>query len=259
VSKPIKPKQRHFVEQLRCGLQGVAQWLVAVDCVLRPGGESSPSMPTRLLVRQVAITVVVFGPLYGMAMGSFAWMTGEREFFIQLPLMIFSGIKVPLLLAVTVAISLPSFFVINTLFGLRDDFREVLLAIVSAQAGLAIILASLLPLTLFVYICVMPRALGYKTAVLFNALMFGLASVASQALLAAYYRPLCKSNPRHATMMKVWIFVYAFVGIQAGYCLRPFIGSPDQEVGFLRDGPFENAYVKVWQMFIDVADHWLAI
>lgn len=262
-------------EQLRCGLQGVVQWLVAVDYVLRPGGEThgSPNATDlssateqksekheraapMLRLRQVVLTVLVFGPLYGLVMGSYTFVSGEREFTDQLYQMVYSGIKVPLLLAITVIVSLPSFFVINTLLGLRDDFRDVLRAIVSAQAGLALILASLLPITLFIYVSVDPQAAGYQTAVLFNALMFGLASVASQLLLAQYYRPLVRENPRHRVMMRVWIFVYAFVGIQAGYCLRPFIGSPQKDISFLRDGPLENAYVKVWSLANEVFSQW---
>ncbi len=121
----------------------------------------------------------------GAAMGSYAWVVGQRTFAEQIPQLIYSSVKVPLLVAMTVAISLPSFFVINTLLGLRDDFREALRAIVSAQAGLAIILVSLFPLTLFSYVSLQPLDVSYQSAVLFNAAMLGLASISAQFLLTA--------------------------------------------------------------------------
>jgi len=54
--------------------------------------------------------------------------------------------------------------------------------------------------------------------------------------------------------MIIWIFVFAFVGIQMGYVLRPFIGVPTNPITFLRENPFENAYVRVWQLILDVID-----
>jgi len=195
---------------------------------------------------------MVLGPVYGIAMGSYAWVAGERTLIEQVPQMIYSGVKVPLLIAVTVLISLPSFFVINTLLGLRDDFRESLTAIVSAQAGMIMILTSLFPLTLFAYVSTSHESFNYQLAILVNAAMFGLASVAAQILLRGYYLPLVANNVRHRWMIRIWITVYAFVGIQASYVLRPFIGNPETPISFFRKGSFENAYVKVFELTVDV-------
>ena len=172
-------------------------------------------------LRKVIAIVLVCGSIYGIAMGAYASVIGKRSLMEQIPQLIFSGIKVPLLIGFTVIISLPSFFVINTLMGLRDDFRESLRAIVSAQAGLTVVLASLCPITLFVYSSLPPERWSYPFAVLFNAAMFALASVSAQTLLGSYYGELIKRNARHRSMVRMWIVVYAFVGIQAGYVLRP--------------------------------------
>ena len=87
--------------------------------------------------RSLGGCVVVLGFVYGMAMGSYGGVVGDRVW--QL---LYSGLKVPLLLLLTFLIGLPSFFVLNTLLGLRRDFREALRALVAAQAGVAIVLAS---------------------------------------------------------------------------------------------------------------------
>ena len=65
-------------------------------------------------LRRVAAMVAICGPVYGAAMGSYAFISGDRVLWEQLPQILYSGLKVPLLLAITVAISLPSFFVINS-------------------------------------------------------------------------------------------------------------------------------------------------
>jgi len=205
-----------------------------------------------LPLRRVLAIILICGPIYGAAMGAYAFVVGQRTFLEQVPQLIYSGVKVPLLIAITVAISLPSFFVINTLLGLRDDFREALRAIVSAQAGLTVILVSLFPFTLFSYVSLSPLNVSYPLAILFNAGMFGLASVSAQVLLRGYYQKLVKRNPRHRWMIRMWVFVYAFVGIQAAYVLRPFIGSPQLPPTFFRKESLQNAYVKVFELIVDV-------
>lgn len=198
--------------------------------------------PWRALA-ELALLVVVFGLAYGAVMGSYAGPKGPRV--LQ---MIFSATKVPLLLLLTFAISLPSFFVLNTLLGVRDDFGDAVRALVATQAALTIILASLAPITGVWYLSVT----GYREAILFNALMFGVASIAAQFLLRRLYRPLIARNPKHRLLLRLWLLVFAFVGIQMGWVLRPFIGHPAGRTTFFREGAWGNAYVEVAIMIREV-------
>ena len=152
----------------------------------------------------------------------------------------------PLLLLITGLLSLPSFFVLNTILGVRSDFGYVLQALLATQAGLTIILASLAPLTALWYVS-FPN---YSAAVLFNALMFGVASLAAQWLLRRFYRPLIARNPRHRILLRTWLIIFAFVGIQLGWVLRPFIGDPKSPTRFFREGAWGNAYVQVFNMAV---------
>jgi hypothetical protein len=186
---------------------------------------------------------VFCGLLYGAVMGTFGGVEGDRGLQV-----VYSAAKVPMLLLATVFLSLPSFFVLNTLFGLRDDFREALRAVVASQAALAIVLVSCAPLTLFWY----ASSADYQAAILFNALMFGTASIAAQGVLRRSYRRLIARNHRHRVILRGWLLIYAFVGIQLGWTLRPFIGDPARPIRFLRGGELENAYVIVARMFLDV-------
>lgn len=229
--------------------QNVGRGFDTVDHVLR--GRETACSRTGLPLTTVATLVVVCGLVYGLVMGSYAAIAGERDWTAQGWQMAYSAVKVPLLIALTLLISLPSFWVLSTLLGLRDDFRQSLSAIVSAQAGLMIILSSLAPLTLLCYVSLSGPA-AYSMAVLINAFFFGFSSVTAQRLLARYYRQLIQRNSRHRVMLRVWILVYAFVGIQSGYVLRPFIGSPARPITFFREEPFENAYVRVLGMVWEV-------
>lgn len=161
---------------------------------------------------------------------------------------VFSAVKVPLLLLGTFGISLPSFYVLNMLMGLSRDFRDAVRALVATQAGLSVVLASLAPYTALWYLSVS----DYRAAVLFNASMFTIASFSGQWLLRTYYRPLIEKNSKHRPMMWAWMFVFALVGIQMGWVMRPFIGSPGAPAEFLRSSGWSNAYVVVGRLIWDV-------
>jgi hypothetical protein len=190
----------------------------------------------------LALCVVVFGMGYGAVMGSFGCTSLDRLLH---PL--YAALKVPLLLLVTGALSLPCFFVLYTLAGLRQDFGAVLRALLAAQAALAVILAALAPFTAWWY----ASSANYGAAVLCNGVMFALGSGGAQLVLRRHYRPLIARHPRHRLLLRAWLGIYIFVGIQMGWVLRPFIGDPDQPVQFFRTESWGNAYVVVarllWQ------------
>ena len=194
--------------------------------------------PGRAILR-LAVLIVFFGLLYGAVMGTFSGIAGRR-----LLQVLYSALKVPLLLLATFVLSLPSFFVLNTLAGLRDDFAAAVRALVAAQAVLTMILASLAPFTAVWYL----SSGDYPAAILFNGLMFGIASISAQWLLRHLYRPLIDRNPRHRWLLRLWLLIFAFVGIQMGWILRPFVGDPGSPTRFFRQGMWGNAYEQLLQI-----------
>jgi hypothetical protein len=162
--------------------------------------------------------------------------------------MLFSAIKVPLLLLATFGLSLPSYFVINSLLGLREDVGAAVRALLATQACLTVVLCALSPFTLFFY----ASFRGYQEATLFNGVMFAVASVSGQLLLRRLYRPLVARDARHRGLLRLWLVIYCFVGIQMGWLLRPFIGAPEVPTRFLREDTWGNAYVIVAQRIWDL-------
>lgn len=234
------------------------------------GARGRPATAGRALAHLLA-TVVLFGLFYGAVMGAYGAFAraeppapprppaphasvnttrprlparGARAHRVSPNLglqMLYSAVKVPLLLLVTFALSLPSFFVLNTVLGVRGDFGRVMQGLVATQAGLTVVLAALAPLTAFWYASVP----DYSAALLFNAAAFGVASLAAQWILRRYYRPLVALNPRHRALLRGWVVIYAFVGIQMAWLLRPFIGDPHTPTAFFRADAWGNAYVEL--------------
>jgi hypothetical protein len=210
----------------------------------------NPAFPIPILVevvtlraRTFALLVAAFGGLYGAAMGLFEPSTDR---WLQ-PLI--SAVKVPLLVLVSFALSVPSFYVINALLGLREDFRPAIRAIVQAQASFCMVILSLAPVTLLWYVSVP----DYKLAVAFNGMVFAIGSLAAQLVLRRLYRPLVQRNPRHRSMLVLWAGLFAFTSIQMAWVLRPFVGNPREPVRFIREEAWGNAYVEVWNLLVRIA------
>jgi len=196
----------------------------------------------RLHRRSLALEIVLGGAIYGAAMGSFGGWAGDRLWQVG-----YSAAKVPLLLLATWLLSVPSFYVFNTLAGLQRDFGRALAALLAAQAAVAIVLASLAPLVLLWN----ASNDNYRVAVLFNALLFLVASLAAQSVLRRHYRPLIAAAPRHRRLLQAWLVLYAFVGIQMGWMLRPFVGDPEAPVHFFRRETWGNAYLVVFELVVN--------
>ncbi len=182
------------------------------------------------------LIVLAASGLYGAILGS--WSAGGDGRFALIP---YSAIKVPLVVLATTCVCLPGYFVLSTVLGLRSDFPIALSAIAAGQAGVALALASLAPLTRVAYI----SGIGHNQALVLAAAMFALATLAGAAVMLRRYRPLLAKTRRHRLMLGAWVTMYIFVGIQMGWMLRPFVGTPGMPVTFLRQEPLSNAYVAV--------------
>jgi hypothetical protein len=185
--------------------------------------------------------IITCALLYGGAMGTFAGILGDRAWQV-----LYSALKLPILLTGSFALALPSFFILNTLLGLRADFPIAMRALLSAQATLAVVLLSLAPFTLLWY----ASSANYQHAVLFNGAMLALSCLIGQHALRKAYRPLIASNPRHRSLLLVWLVLYIFVAIQMSWVLRPFIGTPDRPTTFFREEAWGNAYIVVLKLIL---------
>lgn len=218
------------------------RWIHGVDQILsHQPGQAAPLRLTRLVT-----CAVLGGVVYGAVMGSYSGLSLDR-----CQLLFFAASKVPLLTLGAFVLSLPSFFVINTLLGLRDDFGRSLRGLAATQASLAVVLAALAPFTATYY----ASTTNYSSAVVFNGLMFLIATAAAQLVLRRHYTPLIAENLRHVWMLRGWLIIYWFVAIQLAWLLRPFVGDPNSRPEFFRpDVLAENAYVVVvklaWRVFV---------
>jgi hypothetical protein len=171
------------------------------------------------------------GALHGLALGA---TSGEPV------LAVYSAVKVPVLLLLSSVITLPTFYVLHAVLGLRDDFRAACHGLWGAQAAMGITLGALAPVVAFLAVSVVdPYFLTLADGALFAAAVW-----VGQVVLRRHYRVLLARDRRHRVTLTCWAVLYVFFAIQLAWVLRPFLGTPGYPVEFLRASAFEqNAYV----------------
>ncbi len=184
---------------------------------------------------------------YGVVMASFAGIDSVRIWYVLI-----GAVKVPILFGMTLFIAVPCFYVFHMLLGVGDDFSRVWSALVDYQLSVAMQLFALAPVTLLVNITVD----SYRVVQSWNVLIFAMVAFQAQRSLRVVYASLIESNSVHRHLSRFWLAIYAFVGIQLGWTLRPFFGHPDLPPQFFRD-EIGNAYVEVFRILQRALEHML--
>jgi len=241
-------------------------WLKNLDDLLR-GNKTTPERlaeGTRHIELKPLIGIgVVLGILYGVFMGLFAVASRTPACPEQL---LATAVKVPALFFLTLLVTFPSLYVFSALLGVRLGPADTLRLLVAAIAVNLAVLASFGPITGFFVLSTTSYYFIKLLNVAFFAvagtiglgfLMRALnrleaAQVASEAeegeekvpsidalvedspakpgVPVAQVAPWPSPLPRPSTarrVFRVWVVLYALVGAQMGWILRPFIGAPD--------------------------------
>ena len=180
-------------------------------------------------------TLVGLSALYGAAAGAYAGPAQAAS----------AAIKLPLLFLGTLSICFPGFFVIQVLVGSRLRLSQVLALVLGALSLSAILLAAVVPITVFFLF----TGANYYFLTLLHVLIVLGAGLLGMAALHDGLAFACEKRgiyPKKAmTIMKVWAVLFAFVGIQMAWNLQPFVGDRGQPFQLFRHnkGNFYTAVV----------------
>lgn len=180
-------------------------------------------------------TLVVLCALYGAAAGAYAGPAQALS----------SAIKLPLLFLGTLLICFPGFFVVQVLAGSRLRLAQVLALVLGALALSAILLATVIPVTLFF----LWTGAHYHFLTLLHVVIVLGAGLVGMLALHEGLAFACEQRgvyPRKAmAIMRAWAVLFAFVGIQMAWNLQPFVGDRGQPFRLFRhhEGNFYTAIV----------------
>jgi hypothetical protein len=167
-------------------------------------------------MKAMVVSSVSFFALYGAVMGSShsLWQT------------LSATVKLPILFLATLFICVPSLYFFSLLFGSNQSLRQSLAVILTAITVTSVLLLSCAPITLFFLL----TTSHYQFFKLLNVAIFAISGLMGVVFLYQGIKVVSGSETEGAGSRKfvliAWMFVYAFVGSQMAWTIRPFIGAP---------------------------------
>lgn len=202
--------------------------LAVVETILRNRyhffEEIGEGIGLRAKMRAMLISSIAFLALYGAAMGSThsLWQT------------LSSAIKLPVLFLATLIVCSPTLYFFNVLFGSNQSLSQNIALILTAITVTAVLLLSFAPITLFFLL----TTSHYQFFKLLNVAVFSIAGSMGVIFLGQGMRIVSASSQEggraRRRVLRLWILVYAFVGSQVAWTLRPFIGAPSMKFELFR-------------------------
>jgi hypothetical protein len=174
-------------------------------------------------LRDMVVSTAILFSLYGLMMGTSN----------SLQQALASAVKLPSLFLITLFVCLPTLYFFNLLFGSQLTFRQtsaLIMAALNVTAALSLAFASI---TLTFWLTVP----DYSAFLLLNVGVLALMSWWGLTFLIQGMRLVHTGylGIHRRRMLLFWMLVYAFVGTQMAWALRPFVGSPDAPFELIRE------------------------
>lgn len=186
------------------------------------------------IIASMSILCAILSAIYGLTMGM------DHSLFQSVA----AAVKLPLLFVLTAIICIPSLYTFNVLLGQRFKFLQTVTLMVMTLGTTSILLASLAPIAFF-FSLTTPQ---YSFLLLLHVSIFGLCGLYGVQYLyrGCSYLAFRMEQPLNTLLLRIWIVIYALVGMQLGWRLRPFVGSDGSPFQIFRTEQGGNFYIAVW-------------
>ncbi|MHC5595103.1 MAG: actin-binding WH2 domain-containing protein [Nostoc sp.] len=176
-------------------------------------------------ISSLFVTSSIFFAIYGAIIGASNSLAQALS----------GAIKLPVFYLLTLMICFPTLFFFNVLFGSRSSIQQHFVVLLTSISVISVLLFSLAPVTLF-FLITTPDS--YQFFKLLNVLIFGITGIFGVKFLYEGMQLLSQQDEvgkkTRTTILRSWLLLYAFVGMQLGWFLRPFFGAPDSKFELFR-------------------------
>ncbi len=175
-------------------------------------------------IKAMLVSSITFFALYGAVMGAShsLWQT------------LSSAVKLPILFVVTLFVCVPSLYFFSLLFGSNQSLGQSFAVILTAITVTSVLLLSCAPITLFFLL----TTSQYQFFKLLNVAIFAVAGFMGIVFLYQGMQIVSAAEKEGSgsrqMVLFLWMFVYAFVGSQMAWTIRPFIGDPHSNFELFR-------------------------
>ncbi|MFK8102029.1 MAG: hypothetical protein AB8G15_05885 [Saprospiraceae bacterium] len=187
--------------------------------------------PNNLVFAQI-ILIAIFSFLYGTIMGSYnSW---EQS--------LSSGGKLCILIFLTLVICFPSFYIVQLVLGSKVKIKQLAMMILSGFLMTTTIMLAFAPIILLFQL----SGDNYNFLKFLHLGVFVFAGFfGMRAVLEALKTSFAATGvyPKIGlNIFRIWVIIFAFVGVQLAWNLRPFVGSKDMKFELLREDTRGNFY-----------------
>jgi len=208
--------------------------------------------------RRFLVACLILGASYGFFMGWHALFSRDAP---DVRYAAADMVKVPALFLLTLLVSFPSLYVFSALLGSPFRFSATLLLLLGSTTVAIVTLASFGPVAAFFALCT--ESYGFMK--LLHVAFFALAGAIGSGFVLRELRQVgagpepqpgarpadSKGESAVPAVFKVWTIIYALVGAQMSWVLRPFIGAPEMEFSIFR-AKEANFFINVWRTIVDL-------
>jgi hypothetical protein len=146
-----------------------------------------------------------------------------------------SAIKLPIVFLLTLVVTLPTLYFFNLLYGSGLNLGQNFALILTAVTVTGVLLLSFAPVVLFF----LTTSSNYQFFKLLNVAIFAITGVVGVQFLAQASDMMGNTDRQgilaRRRLVRFWIILYAFVGTQLAWTLRPFFGAPELPFELFRD------------------------
>ena len=159
------------------------------------------------------LTILVFSALYGATMG----------FYSSNLQILFSAIKVPILLLVSLYMTVPSYYVLYSLLGGKRNLEQTVILLLSSITIMSIVLLAMVPVNFFFIITTARSTTTYAFTVLLNVTIFTIGGFFALIHFINGAKTLyTDQNANWKPAFLLGSIILMFIGTQLAWVLRPY-------------------------------------
>lgn len=187
--------------------------------------------PKHIIGAQIAL-ICIFGLAYGIIMGSYNSMLQA----------LLSGTKLCVLIFLTLLVCFPSFYIVQLVLGSKVKMKQLAVIILSGFLMTTTVMLAFAPIVLFFQL----SGDNYSFLQLLHVGIFVFSGFfGMRAVLEALKNSFAETGvyPKIGlNIFRIWVLIFAFVGVQLAWNLRPFVGTKDMPFQIVREKTQGNFY-----------------
>jgi len=189
------------------------------------------SYDNKFILAQLGL-MTIFTFLYGLIMGSYNSLSQA----------LFTGVKLWILLNLTLLICFPSFYIVQLVLGSKISMKQLFVILLSGFVMTTTIMLAFAPIVLFFQL----SGDNYQFLQLLHVFIFIFSGFFGMRTVLEALKSAFESTGVYPkiglTVFRIWVLIFAFVSIQLAWNLRPFLGSKNMPFELVRSDTRGNFY-----------------